>query len=175
MTVNRDKNIEISPAVSSKDRKYRAERMAARIVAAIISKEKITQQVSFSDEQVDTTKDVSMPLTFLSKSEHSSTTSEDFSERWGLSISQAALNLKEKTQNMTRSAIITLARRYRYDWMFDICRIHGTMFTDTMDSRWQSIHDEKYCQVFGNKKIFVEAYTINKKSDFHLGLDKFVK
>ena len=49
------------------------------------------------------------------------------------------------------------------------------MSTNTMDSRCQSIHDENYCQVFGNKKIFVEAYSINNKSDCHLGLDKFIK
>ena len=34
---------------------------------------------------------------------------------------------------------------------------------------------KKYCQVFGNKQLFVEAYPIKKKSDCHLGLDKFVK
>ena len=28
---------------------------------------------------------------------------------------------------------------------------------------------------FGSKKIFVEAYPIKKKSDCHLGFDKFVK
>ena len=38
LTVNRDKKREISLAVSSKDRKYRADRIAARIVADIISK-----------------------------------------------------------------------------------------------------------------------------------------
>ena len=38
LTVNRDKKREISLAVRSKDRKYRSDRMAARIVADIISK-----------------------------------------------------------------------------------------------------------------------------------------
>ena len=59
--------------------------------------------------------------------------------------------------------------------MFDIRRIHETMSTNTIDSRCQSIHDEKYYQVFGNKQFFVEAYTIKKKYNYHLGLDKFVK
>ena len=76
---------------------------------------------------------------------------------------------------MTRSAIITLAQRYRADLMFDVRRIHGTMYTNNMDTRCQSIHNEKYCQVFGNKQFFVEAYPIKKKSDCHLVLDKFVK
>ena len=59
--------------------------------------------------------------------------------------------------------------------MFDVRRLHGTMSTDAMDARCQLIHNEKYCQVFSNKQLFVEAYSIKKKSDCHLGLDKFVK
>ena len=115
LTINRDKKREILLAVSSKYSKYRADRMAARIVADIISKEKTTQHVSLADKQVDIMQDVSMPRTFLSKNRHSSTTSEDLSERWVLSISQAELTLKETTQKLTRSAIMPLARRYRDD------------------------------------------------------------
>ena len=48
-TVNRDKKREILQAVSSKDRKYRYDRMAARIVEDIISKEKTTQKVYFAN------------------------------------------------------------------------------------------------------------------------------
>ena len=79
------------------------------------------------------------------------------------------------TQKLTRSAIMSLTRRYRADWMFNVSRIYGTMSTNTMDARCQSIHDKKYCQVFCNRKFFLEAYPIKKKSDYHLGLDKFVK
>ena len=43
LTLNIDKNREILLVVISKDRKYRAGRMEARIVADIISKEKTTQ------------------------------------------------------------------------------------------------------------------------------------
>ena len=66
LILNIYKKREIFLAVSSKDRKCRAFRMAARIVADIISKEKTTQQVSFADGKVDTMKYVSMPRTFLS-------------------------------------------------------------------------------------------------------------
>ena len=175
LTVSRDKKSEISLEVSSKDSSYRADKMAERIVADIISKEKTTKQVYFANEQVDTMKDVSMPQTFLSNNRHSSTTAEDISNIWGLSISQAAINLKETTQKLTRSALMTLAQRYRADQMFDFFSIHGTMSTNTMDARCQLIHDENYCKVFGNKQLFVESYPIKKKSDCHLGLDRFVK
>ena len=59
LTVDKEKNRQILLALSSKDWKYRADRMAARIVADIISKESTTQQLFFVDEQVDTMKDVS--------------------------------------------------------------------------------------------------------------------
>ena len=120
-------------------------------------------------------KDVSMPRTFLSNNRHYSTTAEDISEIWRLSISKAALTLKATTQKLTRSAIMSPARRYRADLMFDVRRIHGTISTDTMYSRCHSIHDENYCQVFGNKQFLLEEYPIKKKSDCHLGLDNFVK
>ena len=152
LTVNRDKKRKISLSVSSKDRKYIADRMAARTVADIISKEKTTQQVSFYYEQVDTMKDVSMPRTILSKNRHSSTTAEDLSEIWGISISQAELTLKATTHKLTRSVIIPLALRYKADQIFDVRRIHGTMSTDIIDTRCQLIHNKKVCQVFGNNK-----------------------
>ena len=120
-------------------------------------------------------KDVSMSRIFLSENRHYSTTEEYLSEIWGLSISQAELTLNATTQKLSRSTIMPLAQRYRADRMFDVRRIHGTMYTDTMDARCQLIHDEKYCQVFGNKQFFVEAYPIKKKYDCHLRLDKFVK
>ena len=112
LTVNRDKNREMI-SVSSKDRKYRADRLAARIVAYIISKEKTKQKVSFAEEQVYNIQDFSMPQTFLSNNIHSSTTLEVLSERWGLRISQDALSIKSTTHKLTRSAIMTLAQRYR--------------------------------------------------------------
>ena len=49
------------------------------------------------------------------------------------------------------------------------------MSTDTIYARCLSTNNEKYCQVFGNQKFFVEEYPIKKKYDFHLGLYKFIK
>ena len=96
LNINRDKKRERTLTVNSKDRKYRADIMAARIVADMILKEKTTQQVSFADEKVDTMQYVSIPQTFLSKNRHYSTTSEDISKRWGLSISQDAITTKQR-------------------------------------------------------------------------------
>ena len=102
-------------------------------------------------------------------------TPEDLSERWCISVAQAALTLKATTRKLVRSALMPLARRYRVDRMFMVNRIRGNMATDTMDARCNGIHGERYCQVFGNKDFFVEAYPITKKSDCHEPLKKFIK
>ena len=87
--------------------------------------------------------------TFISKDRHSSMTPEDLSERWCISVAQATLTLKATTRKLVRSALMPLARRYRVDRMFEVNRIRGKMATDIMDARCNSIHDERYCQVFG--------------------------
>jgi hypothetical protein len=78
------------------------------------------------------------PHTFLSKDRHSRTTPEDLSERWGLSIAQAAFTLKSATRRLVRSALMPLARRHRVDRMFEPNRLSGTFATDTMDMRCNS-------------------------------------
>ena len=113
--------------------------------------------------------------TFISSERHSNTTAEDLSERWSISVAQAAMTLKATTQRLKRSALMPLSRRYRADRMFGVKRLHCMMSTDTLDARVKSIHGQKYCQVFGNKDFFVEAYPIEKKSDCHEALDTFVK
>ena len=67
------------------------------------------------EEQADTLKDIGLPRTFLLSKRHSSTTPEDLSERWGLSLAQATPTLKDIIQKLVRSAVMPLARRYRAD------------------------------------------------------------
>ena len=114
------------------------------------------------------------PKSFLSTGRHSNTTPEDLSEVWGISTEQAQLTLRATTQNHVRSAIMPLSRRYRVDRMFEPKRIHCDMATDTMDGRISSHSGERYCQVYGNKNMFCEAYPIAKKSDCEDTLKKFV-
>ena len=115
------------------------------------------------------------PRTFLSKDRHSRTTPEELSERWGLSIAQAALTLKATTRRLVRSALMPLARRYRVDRMFEPNRLSGTFTTDTMDMRCNSIHGERYCQVFANKEFFEAAYQIEKQGDAYEPIEWFVQ
>ena len=46
--------------------------------------------------------------TFLLSERHTNTTAEDLSERWSISVSQAALTLKATTHKLKRSALYLL-------------------------------------------------------------------
>ena len=65
--------------------------------------------------------------------------------------------MKATTKRLKRSSMIPLRRRYRAE----------RMATENLDARVKSIHGQQYCQVFGNKDFFVEAYPIEKRSDLH--------
>ena len=59
--------------------------------------------------------------------------------------------------------------------MFEPNRLAGIFATDTMDMRCNSIHGERYCQVFANKEFFTAAYPIEKKGDAYEPIDWFVQ
>jgi hypothetical protein len=120
-------------------------------------------------------REIQAPCAFLSSECHSNTTPEDLSERWGLSVAQAALTLKATTRCLLRSALMPLARRHRADRMFKANRLQGTWATDAMDMRCTSVHNEKNCQVFSNNDFFAAACPIEKKGDCHQALDDFVQ
>ena len=48
------------------------------------------------------------------------------------------------------------------------------MATDTMDLRGAGLHGMKYCQVFGNRMMFTEAYPIAHKKDCSDTLKQFL-
>jgi hypothetical protein len=114
------------------------------------------------------------PHAFLSKDRHSNTAPEDLSEKWGLSVAQAALTLKATARRLIRSALMPLARRHRTDGMFSVNMLEGTFATDAMDMRCRSIHGEKFCQVFANKEFFAAACPVERKTNAHEPLDLFV-
>ena len=68
-----------------------------------------------------------------------------------------------------------LACRYRVDRMFMVNRLRFKMATDTMDGIFKSIHGHQYCQVFGDKDLFIETYPIHKKLECGSDLEKFVR
>ena len=96
------------------------------------------------------------PRTIISEETHSTMTPEDLSERWNISVAQATLILKATTRKLLRFATIPIARRYRVYRMFGVRRINCSISTDTLDSRCDSIHGHRYCQVFDSKEYFIK-------------------
>ena len=58
--------------------------------------------------------------------------------------------------------------------MYEPKRLQCNMASDTMDPRTDGLHGNRYCQVFGNKFMFAEAYPIAKKSDCGDALRRFL-
>ena len=59
--------------------------------------------------------------------------------------------------------------------MFMLNPLRCKFSTDTMDVRCKSIHGHRYCQFFGYKYFFIEAYPIHKKLVCGSALEKFVR
>ena len=77
---------------------------------------------------------------FISKERHSHMTPEDIRKRRGIILAQAALTLKATTRKLVISAIMPLERKCRVDQISVVNRLRCDMDTDTMDSRFKSIH-----------------------------------
>ena len=100
---------------------------------------------------------------FSSKQRHLAVDAATLGEHWGICIAQAALILKATNQNYMRSALLPLARRYRVDHMFGQKTFNAHVYTDTIDDRVKSIHENRYGQVFATKYYFVDIYPMNSK------------
>jgi hypothetical protein len=112
---------------------------------------------------INTDDDVTPRPTFQSTKRHTDVSAQDLSERWCISLKQAADTLKRTTQRLIRSAILPLGRRYRADRMFERPRLRGDWSTDTFDGRVKSKDGNRYAQVFANKKYFAAVYPMDSK------------
>ena len=121
-----------------------------------------------------TLQDVPSVRTFQSKERHSTVTPSDLSERWCIGLGQAIQTLKATTQQLVRSAILPLARRYHADRMFVRPRIHGTIYTDTMNGYYKSLDGNKHAQIFANESFFATAYPMEHKSSAGQALKQFI-
>jgi hypothetical protein len=118
--------------------------------------------------------DVPMPKTFATTKRHSLVTAQELSERWFIGLAQAHETIKVTTQNVTRSAVLPLSRRYRADRVFEKPLLRGEFYTDTMDGRCKSINGNRYAQVFANKDFFATAFPLHSKSEAGDALRQFI-
>ena len=118
--------------------------------------------------------DVPIPKTFATTKRHSAVLAEELSERWFIGVAQAHETIKVTTQNVTRSAVLPLSRRYRADRVFEKPLLRGEFYTDTMDGRCKSINGNRYAQVFANKDFFATAFPLHSKSEAGDALRQFI-
>jgi hypothetical protein len=128
-----------------------------------------------SNVKTEDEEDIKKPPTFQSTKRHANVSAQDLSERWCISLRQAAETLKRTTQRLIRSAILPLGRRYRADRMFFRPQLKGDWFTDTMDGRVKSKDGNRYAQVFANKNYFPAVYPMDTKKKAGDALKEFCK
>ena len=76
---------------------------------------------------------------FQSKGRHLTMLPEEMSERWQIGLEQAREKIAKITQILTRSAVMSLARRFKVYRVFQTKRFTGMRDTYTMEVRVKSI------------------------------------
>ena len=95
--------------------------------------------------------------TFQSKGIHTTVSPEELSERWKIGTKQSRETIAKTTQRLTRSSVMTLARRYKANRVFQTKILTGMWATDTMDVLLNSLYGNQYAQVFSNGTYFAET------------------
>ena len=106
---------------------------------------------------------VPTPRTSVSKERHSAVTATKLNKQWFIGLVQAAATLKSTTQKIVISAVLSLGRRYKSDWLYQLPRIPGDWYTDSLHGRTKSKTGNKYGQVFSNNAYFAEIYPMDTK------------
>ena len=99
---------------------------------------------------------VPTPRTFTSKERHLAVTLTELSERWLISLAQSTATLKSTTQNIVRSAVLPLGRRYKADHLYHLLRLPGDWYTNNLHGRTKSKAGNKYGQVLQTTPTFLQ-------------------
>ena len=115
-----------------------------------------------------------MAKTFHSAERKQNVSAADISERWFIGLRQAADTIKATSQQLLRSAILPLARRYRADRMYERPRFRGVVYTDTLNGKVTSLDGNKYAQVFATTDFFATVYPMDTKAKAGDALKEFI-
>ena len=88
--------------------------------------------------------------TLTLKEKHSDVNPYYLGEICMIGLCSATKTLKVMAQSMLQLAIMNISRQYRSNRMFEIPRIKGWIFTDTMTGQYNSLDVNRYSQVFNN-------------------------
>ena len=139
------------------DELFNVDGFSKRLIAScrVLSIPKVSSTVVVSD--------VPTPNTFVSGDRKSDVTPQSLAERWLIGLDTAKKNLEKTTQRLVRSAILPLSRRYKADQIFQLPRLQGTWFSDTIDGRAKSKDGNQYAQIFANEAYFATIYPMDTK------------
>ena len=118
--------------------------------------------------------DVPSSKTFHTSESKSTVSALDLSKRWFICLKQATQTIKSTSQQLLRSAILLLARRYRVDRMYERPRPRGVVYADTMHSHFKSLDGNKYAQIFATEDYFGAAYPMESKALAGDALKEFI-
>ena len=118
--------------------------------------------------------DVPSSKTFHTSERKSTVSALDLSERWFIGLKQATQTIKSTSQQLLRSVILPLARRYRADRMYERPRLCCVVYTDTMHGHFKSLDGNKYAQIFATEDYFAAAYPMESKALAGDALKEFI-
>jgi hypothetical protein len=109
-------------------------------------------------------RDLPITPTFQTEERRSKVTPEQLADHWIIGLDTARQTLKCTTHCFRRSALLPLSRRYKADRMYQVPRLQGEWYTDTVEGRCKSRDGNKYGQIFANEAYFAVFYPMDSKS-----------
>ena len=139
---------------------FNVDGFSARLISSCRVTSLPTPQTMISNVVVS---DIPTPNTFISGERKSDVTAESLAEKWLIGLDTAKQTLEHTTQRLIRSAILPLSRRYKADRIFQLPRLQGTWFSDTVDGHGKSRDGNLYGQIFANEAYFATIYPMDTK------------
>ena len=100
--------------------------------------QRLISSVQLHDPNMDKV-DVPSTQTFDTKERKTIATAADLSERWFIGLKQAEKTIRAMTQQLLRSTILPLVRRYCANRMYKRPRFRGVVYTDTIHGHFKSL------------------------------------
>ena len=107
--------------------------------------------------------------TFVSRDKNSQVTEDILAERFRISLKTARAILAATLQNGTRSAILSLSRKYKADRQYNLKRLDGKFSTDTFYSKVRSLIGNTCSQLYTHKCGFSAPYHMPRAKNEHVG------
>ena len=116
-----------------------------------------------------TISDILARRTFVSQSRHLKASAELIADLWCIGVKKEQAPLEATTQRGTRSALLTLCRRYQSNRVYRLKRLNARFATYTLFSDINSLNQNVCAQLFSHKVGFSETYPMQAGSGDTIG------